>query len=297
MTLPSNTHADVLVQINDNIRLLASLLALTDHPQQAQQRKPHGTHAHARACQKQLAPYAAHEAAMQLQRLLDQGVPLEAIFTRALSSPVETDPAPEWLPPRWDEHLMQFERDAALAAWWRAEVGAWEQSREQIARVFDGLVLKPFFKPFFGDVRQRLIVMPNIAYPTNTTLALRGGTDLVCVIPPRVAWGDNPPWPFDEDPAHVYGAAVNAFARLLMLDCPLANDDRLHTRAQLVTAGLVALFLEDQLSGSEAKAYALMQRKVNGIDVQPAVDGLRAFRAEVERGQAATLLDFLPARI
>lgn len=278
----ANTQADVHVQVDDRIRLLASLLALTDHPERTQQRKPHGTHAHARALQKQLALYAGHDAVTQLQSLLDQGVSLEAIFSRALASP------------DWDSPLRAFERDATASAGWQAESIAWEQGVEQMARVFDGVELKPFFKPFFGDVCQRLIVVPNIAYPTDTTLALHSGGDLVCVLPPRLAWGDNPPWPFDEDPAHVYSAAVSAFARLLMLDSAPVNASPLDGRMLRITAGFVALFLEDHLSGSEAKAYALMQRKVNGIDVQPAVDGLRAYRAEVERGQAANLFDFLP---
>ena len=68
-----------------------------------------------------------------------------------------------------------------------------------------------------GEIKERLVFIPNICYPTDHELGLRIGSDLVCIAPPRLAWGDSPPWPYDEDPAHIYRAALGQYGRLLMV--------------------------------------------------------------------------------
>lgn len=312
--------SDIIVKLDDRVRLMSALLAATRYPEHSQQKKPHGTHAHARATRKFLAPYQSHEAATALQSLLDHAAPLEAIFALALvlrPQDYSVDKPPRWMPPAWNEKLHDFEARGNLAQWWSTEDVVWNRALEESQRMFAKVSLKPFLKPFVGEVKDRLVFMPNILYPTDQEISFRLGMDLVAIIPPRLAWGDSPPWPFDEDPAHVYRAAIMAYGRLLMSSYLRSNADKLNEISQhplpvndafkasypvwadqftaLFVAGAVAIYLEDHVSQTEANAFILMEKKVNGLDMLPGVISvLRRYLRELQAGRYTNLLDFLP---
>lgn len=316
----SKTPQDVTVRLDDRIRLMSAVLAATDWPEKSQERQPHGTHAHARATRKYLDPYKNHEAVQAMQGLLNQGAPLEAMFTLAmqLSWPgLNIAELPRWVPPRWNAQLRDFYEKANLAKWWKDEEAAWKNSVTEAEKIFKGVSFKPFLKPFLGEIDENLIFVPSIAYPTEQEIGIRHGRELVCIAPPRLAWGDSPPWPFDEDPGHVYRAALSQYGRLLMLgylrenaekiapitDTPLPVSDQFRAKyptwaeqfTNLFVAGAAALYLEETISKAEANAYVLMERKTNGMVILPGmVSVLRRYRSERESGRYSSLLDFLP---
>ncbi len=312
--------SDIIVKLDDRVRLMSALLATTRYPELSQQKKPHGTHAHARATKKLLVAYQSHEAVSTLQTLLDQRAPLEAIFTLALvlhPQDFAIDKPPRWMPPRWNDQLRDFQECSKLPQWWGHEDTVWSKALDDSQQMLANVNLKPFLEPFVGEIKERLVFIPSILYPTDQELSLRLGGDLVAIIPPRLAWGDSPPWPFDEDPAHVYRAAIMAFGRLMMSAYLRANADRLTEVSQtplpvtdamkaahptwadqftqLFAAGAVAIYLEDHVSPAEAHSFVLMEKKVNGLDVLPGVISvLRRYLTELEVGRYANLLDFLP---
>jgi len=311
---------DVTVRLDDRVRLMSAVLSATRFPEVSQQRKPHGTHAHARATRKQLSALRNHEAVTGMQNLLDQGAPLEAMFTLALLMrwpELTVEKRPRWVPPNWDEKLRDFFTRADLATWWKEEDQAWQKSLNDTIKVFQNVRLKPFFKPYIGEVTEKLVFIPNISYPTDQELGLRLGDTLVAIVPPRLAWGDSPPWPFDEDPAHVYRAAITQFGRMLMLAFLRAHGDKIAEAAltplpvgdqfqvmyptweeqfaSVFVAAAVAIYLEDHVSKAEANAYVLMERKVRGMTVLPgAVNVLRRYLAEYEAGRYKDFVEFLP---
>ncbi len=317
--------SDVYVKLDDRVRLIAAALAATRYPDDAQSRHRHGTHAHARATRRYLANFANHEAVRALQALLDHGAPLEAIFTLAqalhFADDTREQPArwtpPRWMPPHWDDQLMRFYADADLAGWWQSENAVWQTAFEGVSRTFTDVRFKPFLQPYLGVIDERLVFMPNILYPTDHTLGLRFSGDLVCIAPPRVAWGDSPPWPFDEDPAHVYRTTIELYGFILMDAYLRAHADRIIELAQtplpvtdqyralyptwaeqfahLFVAGAVAIYLEDHVSPAEASAYVLMERKVSGLEVLPGVIHVfRRYLRELASGNYTSLLDLLP---
>lgn len=312
------TATDVCVKLDDRVRLMSAALAATSYPQDAQERQRHGTHAHARATRSRMTAFAGHPAVRTLQGLLDEDAPLEAIFMFALllhlpDGRIANPPA--WMPPDWDAQLNDFYAVAGLADWWQNDAAAWQKSLADSTRVFEDIQFKVFLRPFLGEIKRQLIFIPNISYPTDQELGFRLRSDLVCVVPPRLAWGDSPPWPYDEDPAHVYRAALTQYGRLLTgaflrnhaeqvdAEKPLPVSD--HFKAiyptwaeqftSLFVAGLVAIFLEDHVSTAEASAYVLMERKLHGLEILPGVvNVLRHYLRELETGRYQTLLDFLP---
>ncbi len=310
--------SDVSVKLDDRVRLMSAALAATRYPEQAQSRRPHGTHAHARATRKHLTAYADHQAIRALQNLLDQGAPLEAIFTLALVlRDGKIDKPPRWMPPDWDDQLRRFQAAADLAQWWQEEEVAWQKALTDATKMFAPVNFKPFLQPFLGEITERLIFIPNISYPTDQELGLRLGGDLVCIAPPRLAWGDSPPWPYDEDPAHIYRSALTQYGRLLMVNFLRAHADQIAEVAEtplpitdqfkalyptwaeqfanLFVAGAVAIYLEDHVSQAEANAYVLMERKVHGLEMLPGVISVfRRYTTELESGRYTGLIDLLP---
>lgn len=312
--------SDIIVTLDDRVRLMSALLAATRYPEQAQHKRPHGTHAHARASRKYLAPFASHEAATTLQSLLEQGAPLEALFALALMlrpPDCAIDKPPRWMPSGWNEQICDFQTCAKLAQWWQHEDAAWSKALADTRAILETMSLKPFLQPFVGEIKERFVFVPSILYPTDQELAFRLGGDLVAIIPPRLAWGDSAPWPFHEDPAHIYRAAIMAYAAPLMNAYLRANAAKLDDIAQhplpvsdalkaayphwadqfsmIFTAGVVAIYLEDHVSPAEANAFILMEKKVKGLDVLPGtVSVLRRYLADVDSGRYASLFDFLP---
>jgi len=316
------SKSDVAVRLDHRLRFMSAVLAATNWPDESQHRQPHGTHAHARATRKYLHEFAAHPAVQSMQGLLDQGAPLEAMLTFALclnwpGLELEIDVLPGWVPPRWIMELRDFKRETEIEAWWEHEESAWEKSQQEAERMFAEAAFKPFLEPFVGEVQEDLVFVPNISYPTDQEIGLRVDHELLCVTAPRLAWGDSPPWPFDEDPAHVYRAALSQFGRLLLHRYLRKNTKRLAEATKTVLpvsdefvghyptweeqfvalwlAAAVAIYLEDYVSQAEAKAYVLMARKAQNMTILPGtISVLRRYLTEREAGRYQDMMDFLP---
>lgn len=311
---------DIAVKIDDRVRLMSALFAATDYPDAAQARRPHGTHVHARSTRRHLAHLRDHEAARQTQAILNAGATPEALFSLALSlrlPHLTLDVMPEWVPPAYDAALRDFYQTADLDQWWAEEAFEWDKAQADCARILSQMDFKAFVEPFAGVISERLVFIPNISYPTDYELALRDGDHLYAIVPPRLAWGDSPPWPFDEDAAHVIRAAIEHYGRMLMTPYFVEHVSQMKaisTTALPVTAqfaslyptwqdqfttlflsGMVAIYLEDYVSPREASSYVLMERRVRGLSSLPAVISvLRRYLSERAAGRYDSLHEFLP---
>ncbi len=312
---------DVTVRLDDRVRLMSAVLAATDWPLKSQTKKPHGTHLHARSTRKFLEVVKNHPAVQTMQGLLDQNAPLEAFFAYALqvSWPSMTmTETPSWVPPSWGEQLADFYVQSRLAIWWKNEDPSWQASLHESQKMFKDVAFKPMLKNFFGDVPENLVFIPNISYPTDIDLAIRAGDELVCIAPPRLAWGDSPPWPYDEDPGYIYRMALQQYGKLLVHAYLLTHANQLTTVIEttlpvsdqfrgryptwqeqftvLFVAAISALYMEKHLSKAEINAYVLMERKMHGMTSLPGmISVLRRYLAAYEEGKYKELIDFLPS--
>ncbi len=311
----------VRVTIDDRARLVSAVLAATTWPAIEQDRKRHRAHSHARNTARRVQDHATHPAVCTLQALLDQGTPLEMIYAFALTlSWPDLTPAayPPAVPTYWTEQLRDFMAQTGLTTWWDEERDTWQLAQEQTQKIVSAIDFYGFFEPFFGAIDEQLILMPNISYPSDGEIGVQSNGALFCMVPPRIAWGDNEPWPFDEDAAHVVRGAVSQYARLLMdgylrkkaaviapntaTPLPVSDDFRRKyptwgdQLTALFVAGTVAIFLEQTIGQPEAKAYILMEKKVNGLKLLPGVVNiLKRYIVEHEHGQYAELADYLPS--
>lgn len=314
------TFQPVTVSIDNCARLISAVLAATDWPDREQQRRRHRAHTHARGTARRVEALAYYPAATTMQRLLNTHTPLEAIYGFALSlswPELQADNLPAWVPDGWTAQLADFMQQAALEAWWHDERAMWQAAYAQTLTITDGLDFPGFLEPFIGPVQEDLLLMPNICYPSDIEIGVRLGGQLFCLIPPRISWGDNEPWPFDEDGTHIIRGALSQYTRLLVTAYlhqhaatlasaarePLPITDEFRARyptwdaqfTALFEAAAVALFLQQTYGTPEAKAYILMENKMNGLRLlSSVVNVLQLYLADYDAGRCTELADYLP---
>lgn len=304
------------VRIDDRVRLMSAVLAATTWPQHE---KAH-PHQHAKNTVKRVHEFAHHPAVSAAQVLLDQGAPLEAFYTYALKlswPDLEDSHSPRWVPPKWNEQLKNFYDVTGLEALWKESNTDWQKSRLEAEEVLNRVDFYEFLQPFVGQVVEQLVFLPNISYPVGRSVGVRIGGELLTIVPPREAWGDSPPWPFNEDLAHVYATSLADYARLLMLSylrqhaaevapiaqkpLPVSEQFREYYPnwgdqfTELFALGSVVLFLEQAVSSQEAKAYMQMHHKARGVDVLPGVvHVLRRYLSDFHKQKYDDFIKYLP---
>ncbi|MCU0463851.1 MAG: hypothetical protein MUF38_04710 [Anaerolineae bacterium] len=312
---------DVSIRLDDRVRIMAALVAASNYPNDVQRIRPHGAHPHAKTTRKAVSALSNEPAVQQLQALFDAKTPLETIFTLALHlKPESYEPArplPGWAPTNWAQNVRDFSKRGHLGVWFTKERGVWETAQRQLDRVFQKVAFKPLLEKFFGPVSEKLVFTPNLLYPSEREIILSYEGELICIAPPPLAWGDNPPWEYD-DPSMVfysYKCALGGFGRLLLNRLLDGAPDKLAEAAQselpvndqfrtafptwreqfteLFSTALVALYLEDYVSDREYRAFVLIEQRMRGMNILPGtVSVMRRFLQE--RGNKFdTLLDFL----
>ncbi len=311
---------NVLIRVDNRTRLMSAVLAATNYPDKSQERQKHGIPLHARGTRKLIADYAHHPAVNALQVLLDQNVPLSSIFSYALrlSWPnLETDEPPRWVPPRWNEHLKHFYELTHLEQWWADEDENWQTPVRHLTDIFSKVDFYSFLQPFFGFVPETFVFIPNISFPEDQNIRLRVGAELIALVPPRKAWGDSAPWPYDNDPVYMYQETLKAYEELLLgahlrqyastistlSEKPLPVGEKfvaLHPTwtdqlIGLFTSASTAMFLEEVIDAREAKAFVQMQQKVDGITILSGVISiLKRYVEEQKTGKYANFAEYLP---
>lgn len=315
-------QGDVVVKLDDRARLLSAVLAATDYPDKIQKLKPHGTHSHARTTRKFVASYTDHPAVVATQTLLDENTPLEALFALVMLMdwPTMNIPAlPPFAPAKYNELLGDFYEKANISALWEREKIPWDKALNEATNVFKGVQFKSFYKPFLGEITQELIFVPSVGYPSSYDVGFQLGEQLVCIAPPPLAWGDSPPWPYDEATmvTHSYRAAMlvygdtllrnylrthaKALEEIVQTELPLTDQFKAQYPSweeqfsTLFLSGVVAMYLEEHVDEREYKSYMLMEKKARGLTNLPGVVSvMRRYLQEVGSGKYSNLIEFLP---
>jgi len=311
---------NVLARLDDRARLMSAVLAATNFPDKSQERQKHGTHMHARDTRKLVAEFASHPAVSALQALLDRNTPLTSIYGYALRlawPTLEIDEPPRWVPPHWNEHLKHFYEATHIDKWWKDDDESWQAPVRHLNEIFDKVDFYGFLEPFFGTLPETLVFIPNVSFPTDANVRVRIGAELCLLMPPRKAWGDSAPWPYDNDPAFVYQEALKAYEELLLSgyfhqipdviatlsERPLPVDEKfskmhpawIDQLTGLFTSATVALFLEEVIDAREAKAFIQIQQKMEGLTILPGVTMLlRRYLDDQKTGKYANFSEYLP---
>ena len=310
----------VLIRIDDRVRLISAVLAATNYPDKSQDRKKHGTHLHARATRKLVAEFNHHPAVSAMQVLLDQNIPLASMYSYAmrLTWPgLAAEETPRWVPPRWNEQLKHFYDVTKLGKFWTDEDLHWQAPIRHLREAFNKVDLYAYLEPFLGQVVETLVFMPNICYPSDQNIGFRVGGELIAIMPPPMAWGDSPPWPYKDDEALSYRTALTVYIDVLLNSYLQQHADIMATLEEkplpvsekyaatyptwkeqfngLFKAALIYLFLEDSVSSLEAKSFMQYMQKVENATILPGVASiLRRFLDEYKAGRYKSFAEYLP---
>jgi hypothetical protein len=324
------TNETITIRVDDRLRLLSAALSATNFPEIRQQVKRHHAHAHARACAKRMHDknMHIHPAILGLQGLLDDGVTLETLGETVMrfdwDNALACDDLPDWLPPQWNEHLWDFYQQSDLATFWQESAKDWDNALTQANKLFPDAHFREFLVQFIGDFNENFVFVPNICYPADFEVGLWHADALYAIVPPPLAWGDSPPWPFDEETLlnHSYRAALTQYGRLLLRHYLNQHQDKVQEASEkdmpisdkfktlyptwqgqftaLFVAAAVAIYMEDYMSSAEAKAYILMEKKARGMQELPGtVSVLRRYLQEKGHkfNELADFLSVFPAQL
>lgn len=319
-----SSSAPVTIILDDRLRLMSMALAATDFPEEAQKRKRHHAHAHARSAIKYLQERDMHKhpAIVALQGMLNEGMPIEALFTLAmffewpkLSAPT----LPAWVPKGWNKQLWDFYEKADIATFWEGADKSWQNAVSESQRVFESnLHFKELLETFIGDIDEEFAFSPNLLWPADREVGIRVNNQLISIVPPPLAWGESPPWSFDEETRlaeHTYPMALSQYARLLMLhylrenadkvgdatakDLPISDELKVQYPTwedqflALFQSAVVAIYLEDYVNPTEARGFMLMEKRIRKMTELPGtVSVLRRFLQE-KGNRYDTLAEFL----
>ncbi len=311
--------ADVQVIVENRIRLAAALLSLTSWPDLEQERHPHGVHTHAKATRQQLDGLEDHRAVRGIQALLDEGRTLVDIFAYLAQLDwlsVQTGALNPKRTPARDLH--DFVKQSQIVMLWEKDGQDWNTAVREASNAVKGKTPSALLTQFFGAFDGELQLHPNLCYPSEQTIAFRRDDQIIGVCPPRVAWGDNPPWPYDDDPVATNQDMFAGFTRVLLKEHLAAHIETLIPLKQryqlplpdsfkknypdwykqfsiLVTSGMTALYTEQAFGDMQAKAYVLMTKKAHGLTTLPQVlYELRLYQEQASAGQVKIFGDYLP---
>lgn len=314
--------SSIIVQIDDRIRLLSAILALTTWPEQEQAEKPHGVHVHARTTRTFFSEAENHLAVVIMQELLESAQPLSAIFGVASClhwNGVElvcVDP-PAWMPRQWPSYLQDFAIEYDPQPLWQRDHAAWDSAQQEAIRALEPGDPRAMLEALFGPVAADLVFQPNLCYPTADTLGYRHQNQLIAISPPPIAWGTNPPWPYDDNPADTAREAFSAYTRILVrehldahpaeleaarkIELPVPNTFRVHHPhwfdqfAVLFVSAATALYLREHYGKAEADAYTMMIHKANGFQALPtAIDVMERYFEAHAAGKVKLFAEYLP---
>ena len=280
--------SEVAVVLDDRARLVTAVLAAGGWPEREQAQLGHAVHPHAKQTRHQVRDLAGHAAVVGADQMLAAGVPVDDLFTAAMSSAwpsLEPEASlPAAVTPAWLPALADFYQEAGLAAFWAEHEAAWAEAQADLVAIFQGSQLAGFLEQLNQRAagRQRpgprpIAIMPNLVYPALASVLATPPVTLYLILPPPKAVGESPPWPYAEDPGWVRAQACQRLIAYLLADT-LAQLDP--ARQALLTHAAVVLFQEQAGDEAEAMAYLVRTKKEQRLPQLPlVVEQLRQYLA------------------
>lgn len=268
------------VTIDERLRLVTAVLAAGDWPELEQKERTHAVHPHAKQTRQRMQAVSSHTAVYHLNQALLNGVSLDDLFSAALRAAwpdfTPTEPLPRILQvDTWIQSLADFVTETKISdTFWPEHESVWTASMNELAVIFKESPLPDFLAQLRGrPIAQRIVVMPTLVYPALKPVLATSAKSLTLVLPPPIAVGESPPWPYGEDPGWVMAKTCERLLFHLLAEkvAPLAQTER-----EIIIRAAITLCLERSFDEFEAKAYLLRSKKAFNLPRLPQmVDRLR----------------------
>lgn len=301
------------IVVNNAVRDLSAALGATSLPAVEQQREVHGLTPQAQAVLRYMETFRRHPAIQYLQGQISAGHPLSSLYSAALFN-LSADPNAAALV----GHLTNIHTAASLNDLWRMQADAWQDAQTAVRQHLKGVDLAGNMARFFGVNLKHYQVLPNLLFPSNQVVYFRAGPQAACILPPRKAVGESPPWPFSDDREYVLKVTAFHYA-LLAFDAFLDQHPKLTPELQnrraaehlpdafraryptwreqlavLLGMAITAQFLNEVESGA-GDAYLLFERRAHQLPyLNQMAQLIDAFLTLQQRGVHHDLSTYLP---
>jgi len=274
----------VTVTVDDRVRLVMGVMAASGWPDQEQAIQTHAVHQHSKQTRQFVSEFRKHLAVSKINEGLAAGVSPGDFFTAALRcswpdlKPLEPLPS-TFEDGNWIKSLADFYQESAIENFWLDHSPFWEEARDDLDEIFKDSVLIQFLTQLLDQPMNRsVVVMPSIVYPMLTPIMAETMDILFFILPPAKAWGESPPWPFDEDPGWVIAQTCWHLTAYFMAGTLSKVEKK--SGATLRHAA-VTLCLEQEFDEAEAMAYLVRCKKEHGLPRLPlVVEELREYLAD-----------------
>lgn len=274
--------SELNVVIDERARLVTAVLAASSWPDKEQEQAPHAVHPHSKQLRQFAAPFRRHAVVAGVNAGLAEKMDVTDFFTAALRCTWPDLTPLEALPARvgqmWVDALADFARETAVADFWAAHTGPWEEARAGLETIFAHSQMMTFLGQLLGrPIPKDVAVMPTVTYPMLNPVLAETADTLFFILPPAKAWGESPPWPHGEDPGWVIAQTGWHLTGHFLRDTLAELDE---AGRALLRHAAVTLCLEADFDEAEAMAYLVRSKKEHNLPRLPlVVEQLRDYLA------------------
>lgn len=260
--------SEVTVVLDERVRLLGALLAVSRWPDMEQAQQPHAVHPQSKMTKhfmEEVTAEAKETAVARLNEALAAGVSLREIYTAVLQSDWPALKPPAQLPSAFQDGVfhsklavLAAQSDLANELWAKPDED-WMEAKAELAEIFVDVALAEFLGRVCGKaVDKPITIVPTLTYPMLDSVVADTAVAYYIIMPPPKAWGESPPWPFRDGYEWVLGEACRELLHHL-LAAPLAGVDA--ERVALLKHGAATLFLEEAMSEEASLAYLVRAKR------------------------------------
>ncbi|PID84645.1 MAG: hypothetical protein CSB13_12105 [Chloroflexi bacterium] len=273
------SDSQVNICIDDQLRLITAVLAASDWPDYEQAQLTHAVHPHAKQTRQYLAAYNTHPAVIWVNQVIEQGEPLDEVFT-AVSQNVQ------------QEAFADFQTTTNLTAFWQEHTAEWDKAKNDLTDIFNQSQLPAFLNQISdAPITQTIRIMPNLTYPSLSPVLVSDFDTLTLMPPLPKAVGESPPWPYGEDPGWVHAEVCRRLVQFALADTLTFLPENEHA---LLLHAAVTLYLETAVDEGEAMAYMVRSKKQHSVPTLPlVVENLRAYLANPGEQLMTTVINDL----
>ena len=263
----------IQVKVDDRLRLVTAVLAASNWPAFEQQERTHAVHPHAKFTRQFTLPFADSAAASIVNDAVSNNISLDDLFSTALrcSWPGFTPSEPLPNLPKANEWAQQLAAFAAksniIDTFWQEHQSVWNESEGELEAIFKDNPLADFLAQLLTQsVSQTITVMPTIVFPALHPVLATATNALTVLLPPPIAVGESPPWPYSEDPGWVVARTSERLLFHLLADslAPLSQPEQ-----ETIVRAAITLSLEQSFDEFESKSYLLRSKKAFNLPQLP----------------------------
>ncbi len=257
----SEANSKVIVQLDNRVRFVAAVLAVSQWPAMEQNEQPHAVHTQSKISRQFMSAFANDPVVETVNRTLTDGGSLSELFTAAVCCAWPSFAVQEPLPPRFadqkfSQQLAACAKTAAPAEkLWPEHTAVWQEAADELTEIFKDSPLPSFLARLTGETLHKdIVIVPTLTYPMLNSVICETAQQLFVVLPPPKAWGESPPWPFRDGVEWALSESCRELLHHLMGD---VDSDQL----ELLKHAAATLFLEESLTEVESMSYLVRAKR------------------------------------